>query len=189
MKVPNHKSRLIAPVESPRINASSNRLGSRPSNLNADTLRIELRTIRRVRSSTAISDVQGNDLGSDNVFASLQTRRDLDVPGVVVGDELVGRPEALVVGAVVDPSALSNLDKLQLRRVIIIRCDVVDDGSVMGDWPTGSLPPFYAEGGSSGEWGADVGVRATFGTDNLGLIGIDGVQRVASEVGGIPIVK
>lgn len=48
------------------------------------------------------------------------------------------------------------------------------------------LPPAEANVGTCCDGNADVGVGSAFCADDLGLVGVDRVERAASDVGGVP---
>jgi hypothetical protein len=186
MQIAEEKPRLSTRIESSRIHSSSNGLSSRTADLNIDALRIKLSTICRVRPSPQMRQMKSNNLGSYDIFACLQTFGNLDVPRVVIRDKLVRSPEAFVISAIIDPSTLGNLHELEFCGVGVVGGYVIDDRSMVRDWPSASLPPLPAKDLAGGNGSTDVGWRPSFSANDLVLVRIDGIQRVAAEVCGVP---
>lgn len=80
--------------------------------------------------------MQCKEFVSDDVFTCLELRRNFDGPGTVVSDQLIGGPEPLRIGRVVDPAALRNLHEFEIQRVdfgarAVARRNVVDDRAMV----------------------------------------------------------
>ena len=124
---------VLRGVESGALDAGG---GGAPAarHLKVEALRVVLRAVLLAGA------VQGDDLVAEDVEAGGDAGRDLDEPGVVVGDQLVRRPGARSVGAV-DETDLVDLEELE--RVLVDRlaaggataCEIVDDGALVGLGP------------------------------------------------------
>ena len=64
---------FVSFVQRPRIDTSCDSLRSRAFDFQANTLRIELSTVKRIRSGTRECDVQSDDFVTEYIF----TRREL----------------------------------------------------------------------------------------------------------------
>lgn len=188
------KTWLITTVQRLGANASGNLFGTESSDFDADALGIELGAIGVVRtlSDCFKRDMQGDKFMTHDVLASFEARGNLDSPGAIVGNHLVGGPEALGICRVVDPCPLRDLDKLQVGWVDlgagpVAGGDVVDYRAPMGSWKWyASLPPFDSEGATGGDGSTDICGRGVEGADDVVRVGLGGLQRVASNISCIP---
>lgn len=75
-----------------------------------EALGIVLSTIRRA------SAVQGNYLVSHDVVSRSKSGRDFDKPAIIVGNQLVSRPDARESGVIYEAHAI-NLEELECRLI------------------------------------------------------------------------
>ncbi|GJC98596.1 hypothetical protein ColKHC_07422 [Colletotrichum higginsianum] len=136
--------------------------------------------------------VESNDLVAPDVLAGLQGGGDGDLPGEVLGDELVGSPAAAGETSLLD---LEELERglVDGGAVVTARGEVVDDGALVGLGPGVPEDLELVTGGNLGGQGSVLGVAVA---DDVGTsVGRGGDETVvggavgpAVDIGGRVLV-
>jgi hypothetical protein len=105
---------IISPIKPPRIHTSLHTPRPIPLHTQTNTLRIELRTNRRLRPIThrQMRLMQRYDLRAQHIFPSFQFHRDSDVPTTIVLQQLIRSPISLL-DTIVNPSLFGDLDEFE----------------------------------------------------------------------------
>jgi hypothetical protein len=151
--------------------------GTGSGNLDVDALGVVLSTV------LLAGRVESDDLVTENVLARGDALGDRHGPGVVVGDELVRSPLAVLEASSV------NLEELKVARLgsggIVNLGKVVDDGTDVGLGPGGPRDVELATSGNSSNLCASSGVLVA---SNLGGIVVHGRvdEAVVEALGARP---